>query len=53
VFEDIFLFWSCVLGSREIAASSARQAEVEYLSEQEQLKSAALEMAIAEMQATA
>jgi hypothetical protein len=53
VFEDIFLFWSCVLGSREIAASSARQAEVEYLSEQEQLKSAALEMALAEMQATA
>ncbi len=52
-FEDIFLFWSCILGSREIAASSARQAEVEYLSEQEQLKSAALEMAIAEMQATA
>jgi hypothetical protein len=53
VFEDVFLIWSCVLGSREIAASSARQAEVEYLSEQEQLKSAALEMAIAEMQATA
>ena len=53
VFEDIFLIWSCVLGSREVAASSARQAEVEYLSEQEQLKSAALEMALAEMQATA
>jgi hypothetical protein len=53
VFEDVFLIWSCVLGSREIAASSARQAEVEYLSEQEQLKSAALEMALAEMQATA
>jgi hypothetical protein len=53
VFEDVFLIWSCVLGSREVAASSARQAEVEYLSEQEQLKSAALEMALAEMQATA
>jgi hypothetical protein len=53
VFEGVFLIWSCVLGSREIAASSARQAEVEYLSEQEQLKSAALEMALAEMQATA
>ncbi|MDP9192743.1 MAG: hypothetical protein M3P06_13665 [Acidobacteriota bacterium] len=53
VFEDVFLIWSCVLGSRETAATAARQAEVEYLSEQEQLKSAALEMAIAEMQATA
>jgi hypothetical protein len=53
VFEDVFLIWSCVLGSREVAASAARQAEVEYLSEQEQLKSAALEMALAEMQATA
>jgi hypothetical protein len=53
VFEDVFLIWSCILGSREIAASAARQAEVEHLSEQEQLKSAALEMALAEMQATA
>ncbi|HEV7764555.1 MAG TPA: hypothetical protein VGQ76_06100 [Thermoanaerobaculia bacterium] len=53
VFEDVFLIWSCILGSREIAASAARQAEVEQLSEQEQLKSAALEMALAEMQATA
>jgi len=53
VFEDVFLIWSCILGSREVAASAARQAEVEHLSEQEQLKSAALEMAIAEMQATA
>jgi hypothetical protein len=53
VFEDVFLIWSCIMGSREVAASSARQAEVEHLSEQEQLKSAALEMAIAEMQATA
>lgn len=53
VFEDVFLIWSCILGNREIAASSSRQAEVEHLSEQEQLKSAALEMALAEMQATA
>jgi hypothetical protein len=52
-FEDVFLIWSCVMGNREIAASAARQAEVEQLSEQEQLKSAALEMALAEMQATA
>ncbi|HYK05519.1 MAG TPA: hypothetical protein VE974_27450 [Thermoanaerobaculia bacterium] len=53
VFEDIFLIWSCILGNRELAGAAARQAEVEYLSEQEQLKSAALEMALAEMQATA
>ena len=52
-FEDVFLVWSCILGNREVAASAMRQAEVEHLSEQEQLKSAALEMAIAEMQATA
>jgi hypothetical protein len=50
VFEDIFLIWSCVLGTRELAASAAREASVEYLSEQEQLKSAALEMALAEIQ---
>jgi len=53
VFEDVFLIWSCILGNREIAASASRQAEIEHLSEQEQLKSAALEMALAEMQATA
>lgn len=53
VFEDVFLIWSCILGNRELAASAMRQAEVEHLSEQEQLKSAALEMALAEMQATA
>jgi hypothetical protein len=53
VFEDVFLIWSCIVGSRDVAASSSRQAEVEHLSEQEQLKSAALEMALAEMQATA
>lgn len=52
-FEDVFLIWSCVMGRREVAATAARQAEVEHLSEQEQLKSAALEMALAEMQATA
>lgn len=53
VFEDVFLIWSCILGNREMAFSAARQAAVEHLSEQEQLKSAALEMALAEMQATA
>jgi hypothetical protein len=50
VFEDIFLIWSCILGERELTGAAARQAEIEYLSEQEQLKSAALEMALAEMQ---
>lgn len=53
VFEDVFLIWSCILGNREAAAAALRQAQVEHLSEQEQLKSAALEMALAEMQATA
>jgi len=50
VFEDVFLIWSCLLGTRELAASAAREASVEYLSEQEQLKSAALEMTLAELQ---
>ena len=50
VFEDIFLVWSCIFGLREIENAAARQAEAEHLSEQEQLKSAALEMAMAEMQ---
>jgi hypothetical protein len=49
-FEDVFLIWACVMGKREIAASAARQAQVEHLSELEQLKSAALEMAMAELQ---
>lgn len=49
VFEDIFLIWACLFGSREVAESSLRQAQVEYLSEQEQLKSAALEMALSEI----
>jgi hypothetical protein len=52
-FEDVFLVWSCIMGNREIAASAVRQANVERLSELEQLKSAALEMTLAEMQATA
>jgi hypothetical protein len=53
VFEDIFVVWACFLSLREIDAAALRQAEVEYLSEQEQLKTAALEMALAEMKATA
>jgi hypothetical protein len=50
VFEDIFLIWGCILGQRELGTTALRQAQVEHLSEQEQLKSAALEMALAEMQ---
>ena len=52
-FEDVFLIWMCGMSLREIGAAATRQAEVEYLSEQEQLKAAALEMALAEMQASA
>ena len=49
-FEDVFLIWACILSQREIASSASRQAQFEQLSEMEQLKSAALEMAMAEMQ---
>ena len=49
-FEDVFLIWSCIVGQREMKAAATRQAEVEHLTEQEQLKSAALEMALAEIQ---
>jgi hypothetical protein len=48
-FEDVFLIWSCVFGARELRAAAQRQAEVEHLTEQEQLKSAALEMALTEI----
>ena len=53
VFEDVFLIWACIFGTREIETAAVRQAQVEHLSEQEQLKTAALEMALAEMKATA
>jgi hypothetical protein len=52
-FEDVFLIWSCIFGVREVGMGAARQAEIEHLTELEQLKTAALEMALAEMQATA
>jgi hypothetical protein len=48
-FEDVFLIWSCFLGRREVRNTAVRQAEVEQLTEQEQLKTAALEMALAEI----
>jgi hypothetical protein len=53
VFEDVFLIWACLFSKRELDTAAVRQAEVEHLSEQEQLKTAALEMALAEMKATA
>ena len=45
------LWWGCVVGRRENAAAMRKQAEIEQLTEQEQLKTAALEMALAEMSA--
>jgi hypothetical protein len=48
-FEDVFLIWSCIYGARELRSAALRQAEVEHLSEQEQLKTAALEMALSEI----
>jgi hypothetical protein len=51
VFCDTFLIWGCVVGRRENAAAMHKQAEIEYLTEQEQLKTAALQMALAEMSA--
>jgi hypothetical protein len=48
-FEDVFLIWSCIFGQREFRVAAERQAEMERLSEQEQLKSAALEMALSEI----
>ncbi|HEX6179380.1 MAG TPA: hypothetical protein VF057_13540 [Thermoanaerobaculia bacterium] len=51
VFEDIFIIWACLFGIREAQTSALARAEVEHLSEQEQLKTAALEMAMAEMRA--
>ncbi len=49
VFEDVFLIWACLFSRKEIDLAAVRQAEVEHLSEQEQLKTAALEMALAEI----
>jgi hypothetical protein len=50
-FCDTFLIWGSVVGRRENAAAMRTQAEIEQLTEQEQLKSAALAMALAEMSA--
>jgi hypothetical protein len=51
VFEDCILFWSCINGVRNMRESARRQVEVEELLESNQLKTAALEMTLAEMQA--
>jgi two-component system, NtrC family, sensor histidine kinase HydH len=53
VFEDIVLVWSCVSGLRGMRENARRQVEVEALSESNQLKTAALEMTLAEVQAAA
>ncbi len=51
VFEDVILVWSCVNGMRTMRENARRQVEVEGLLEANQLKSAALEMTLAEMKA--
>ena len=51
VFCDTWLIWGCLVGRREAQSAATRQAEVEHLTEQEQLKTAALQMALAEMTA--
>ncbi len=50
VFEDIILFWSCFNGVKGMRESAQRQVEVESLLESNQLKTAALEMTLAELQ---
>lgn len=47
-FEDVILIWGCVTGVRDLKSSAAQQVAVEQLTELEQLKTAALEMALAE-----
>jgi hypothetical protein len=49
IFEDIVLVWSCVTGVRSMKEAANKQVEVEALLESNQLKSAALEMTLAEV----
>jgi two-component system, NtrC family, sensor histidine kinase HydH len=49
-FEDVILVWGCISGLRDMRRSATQQAELEHVSEQEQLKTAALEMALAEFE---
>ncbi len=51
VFEDVFLVLACTYGLHELVGAARRQAEVETLRESDQLKSFALEMALAEARA--
>jgi two-component system, NtrC family, sensor histidine kinase HydH len=51
VFEDVFLVLACSYGLGELVGAARRQAEVESLRETDQLKSFALEMALAEARA--
>ena len=50
-FEDVFLVLGCSYGLSELLGAARRQAEVEVLRETDQLKSFALEMALAEARA--
>ncbi|HEX9983995.1 MAG TPA: hypothetical protein VGF69_12075 [Thermoanaerobaculia bacterium] len=52
-FEDVILIWGCVIGLRDMRTSAEQQVAVEQLTEMEQLKTAALEMALAEFGASA
>lgn len=52
-FEDVILIWGCVIGLRDMKTAAQQQAAVEQLTEQEQMKTAALEMALAEFGASA
>lgn len=49
-FEDVILIWGCVAGLKDIRTNARQQAELEHVTEQEQLKTAALEMALAEFE---
>jgi hypothetical protein len=51
VFEDVFLVLACSYGLGELVGAARRQAEVEVLRETDELKSFALEMALAETRA--
>jgi hypothetical protein len=53
VFEDVILFIGCRNGLRSLREGSDRQAQLEALTESEQNKSAALELAMLELQAAA
>ena len=49
-FEDVILIWGCLAGIKDMRTNAQQQAELERVTEQEQLKTAALEMALAEFE---